>query len=79
MGNLQLYQNAFFEAFELSEGTDLNDLKYQTIEAWDSIGHLTLISNLEIAFEITLDMDDVVDFSSFEKGKQIMLKYAVEL
>ena len=44
------------------------------IPEWDSIGHMTLMSNLEEAFKVTLETDDIVDFSSFKKGKEILKK-----
>ena len=48
--NLIKYRDAFFEAFELEEDYELKDLKYQSIDEWDSIGHMTLISGLEESF-----------------------------
>ena len=44
---------------------------------WDSIGHMGMIAELEDAFNIELDTDDIIDFSSFEKGKEILQKYNV--
>ena len=36
-----------------------NTIKYNTIKEWDSVGHMTMIGNLEEAFNITLEMDDI--------------------
>ena len=36
------------------------------------------MSGLEEGFKITLETDDIVDFSSFKKGKEILKKYKVE-
>ena len=47
------------------------------METWDSVGHMSLIAALEDAFGIVLDVDDIIDFSSFEKGKEILGKYDV--
>jgi len=57
----------------------LADLKYQDIPQWDSVGHMSLIAALEEAFDIMFDTDDIIDLSSFEKGKEIIKKYNVEL
>ena len=54
-------------------------IKYNEIEEWDSIGHMTLMSALEEEFKITLETDDIVDFSSFEKGKEILKKYGISI
>ena len=79
MSNLEKYNNAFIETFEITED-QLAGLKYQDIEAWDSVGHMGLIAALEDAFDIMMDTDDIIDFSSYEKGKEILSKadYGVE-
>ena len=55
------------------------DIKYNEIPEWDSIGHMTLISALEEQYKISFDTDDIVDFSSFQKGIEILKKYKVEI
>ena len=79
MTNLEKYNKAFIESFEITEDK-LPGLKYQDIEAWDSVGHMGLIAALEEAFDIMMDTDDIIDFSSYEKGKEILAKeeYGVE-
>jgi acyl carrier protein len=71
MTNLEKYTNAFTETFGIS-AEDAGNLKYQGIEAWDSVGHMTLVSAIEDAFDIMMDTDDIIDFSSYEKGKEIL-------
>jgi acyl carrier protein len=78
MGNLQKYTTAFIETFEVEE-VDLAGLSYQDIPAWDSVGHMALMAELEDAFDVELDIDDIIDFSSFEVGKDIMKKYDIEV
>ena len=53
-------------------------IKYNEISKWDSIGHMSLISALEEGFGITMDIDDIVDFSSFKKGFDIFKKYGIK-
>ncbi len=78
MDNLQKYNRAFTETFSIEEG-QLKDLQYQGIDVWDSVGHMQLIAELEDAFDIMFDTDDIIDFSSYEKGKEILKKYEVEI
>ena len=73
MSNIEKYNKIFIDTFEITEG-ELPELKYQGIEAWDSVGHMNLIAALENEFEIMFDTDDVIDFSSYEKGKEILAK-----
>lgn len=71
MQNLEMYKQAFCEVFEITED-QLADLKYQDIAAWDSVGHMSLIAKIEEVFDIMMDTDDIIDFSSFEKGQEIL-------
>ena len=73
MSNIEKYNNAFMETFEIAESI-LPDLKYQDIAAWDSVGHMSLIAALEEAFDIMMDTDDIIELSSYEKGKEILAK-----
>lgn len=77
MSNVDKYRNVFLKSLSI-DASKLNDkLKYNDIPEWDSIGHMTLISGLEDEFKISIETDDIVDFSSFEKGKEILKKYKV--
>ena len=78
MTNLEKYNQAFVEALEITED-QLLGLEYQAIEQWDSVGHMGLVATLEDAFDIMMDTDDIIDFSSYEKGKEILAKnYQIE-
>lgn len=78
MSNLEKYNAAFIEAFGVS-AEQLPSLAFQSVAQWDSIGHMQLISTLEESFDIMMDTEDIMDFSSYEKGREYMLKYGVEL
>lgn len=78
MTNLEKYTRAFVDTFGINEA-QTEGLKYQEIKQWDSVGHMSLIAALEEAFDIMMDTDDIIDLSSFEKGKEIMRKYDVEI
>ena len=65
----------FIESFGLDESKLNADLIYESIPEWDSVGHMGMIAGLEDAFEIEMDTDDIIDFSGYEKGKDIMNKY----
>ena len=74
--NLALYKEIFCETFEITED-ELPGLKYQAIKAWDSVGHMALISRLEDGFDIMMDTEDIIDLDSFEHGIEILKKYDV--
>ncbi len=77
MSNTQKYKKAFIEGLGVDEKIITDKLKYNDIPEWDSIGHMTLMSNLEEAFSITIETDDIVDFGSFQKGMDILGKYKI--
>ena len=79
MNNLKKYNQSFIDTFSLNDEKKLNELKYNEIDEWDSIGHMTLIAALEESFKISFETDDIVDFSSYVKGKEILLKYKVKI
>ncbi len=78
MSNLENYKKAFLSSFPIKE-EQLEKLEYNQIDEWDSIGHMGLMSELEEKFKITLSTDDIVDFSSFQKGKKILKKYKINI
>lgn len=78
MTNLEKYKNAFMETLEVEE-MQLDGLAYQGVQAWDSIGHMNLIGELEDTFEIEMDADDVIAFSSYLKGMEILKKYGIDV
>ena len=56
----------------------LPGLKYRSIKIWDSMGHMNLLEDMEDAF-ISIDTPDVLSFSSYEKGMDILRKYGVDI
>ena len=67
------------ETFNIKEDKLKNNLEYDSIPEWDSVGHMTMVAALEEAFDIVLEMDDIIDFSSFNYGKEILKKYEIEI
>jgi acyl carrier protein len=77
MTNEEKYTAAFVEALGIDASKLTDDLAYSTIPEWDSVAHMQLISELEDQFDIMMETEDVLDLSSFGKGKEILLKYDV--
>lgn len=74
--NLKNYNKIFVESFGITED-QLTNLKYQDVPEWDSVGHMGLMGNLEEAYNIEMEIDDIIDFSSYQKGKEILAKYKI--
>lgn len=76
MTNEEKYTQAFMQTFEIDAET-AKTLEFQAIPAWDSVGHMGLVAALEEAFDIMLEPDDIVDMSSYAKGKELLGKYNI--
>lgn len=79
MENLEKYNNAFVEVFgaKLEELND--DYSKENVGEWDSVHQLTLISIFEEAFDIMFDPEDIMEMTSYAKGKELLAKYDVTL
>jgi acyl carrier protein len=73
------YADIFCSVFEVEPDQLLPDLAYQDIENWDSVGHMALMAALEDEFTIELDIDDIIDFSSYQTGKTLLRKYEINV
>ena len=78
MNNKQKYDQVFIATFSIDESKLDDNLEYNTIPEWDSVGHMGLIAELEEVFDIMMEMDDIIDFSSYKKGFELIAKYGVE-
>lgn len=79
MKNLEKYNNAFVQVFG-AKAEELNDsYSKETVDEWDSVHQLSLVAQMEDAFDIMLDPEDIMDLTSYAKGKEILKRYEVEL
>ena len=73
------YQDIFIKSLSIDSNKFNENIKYNEIPEWDSIGHMTLIAELEEEYKISFETDDIVDFSSFKKGITILKKYNINI
>lgn len=79
MENIEKYNNAFMQVFG-AKTEELNDnYGKETVEEWDSVHQLGLMTELEDAFDIMFDPEDIMEMTSYVKGKEILAKYDVSL
>lgn len=78
MDNLAKYQGVFKKIFGV-EGNELENLEYQSVEAWDSVGHMEMIVEIEDAFGIVMSPEDMMDILSYKKGIELLKKYGIEM
>lgn len=79
MENLEKYNNAFVQVFG-AKAEELNDnYGKDTVGEWDSVHQLSLIAELEEAFDIMLDPEDIMEMTSYANGKTLLKKYEVNI
>ena len=74
MNNTQKYNQAFIENFSINESKLTDDLIYNSIPEWDSVGHMGLVAALEEQFDIMMEMDDII-LKNYGNVKLISITY----
>ena len=77
MSNQEKYDAIFMNSILVTKDQLNSSLKYESVPTWDSIGHMSLIAALESEFSINFNIDDVIDFSSYFHGIEILKKYNI--
>ena len=75
--NHEKLRACFSQALGISLEQVTDTLAYNSIEEWDSVGHMTLVAALESAFGVMLDTEDILDLSSVAKAAEILGRYGV--
>jgi acyl carrier protein len=77
MTNKEKYDQVFIDSFSITADQLSENLVYQSVQQWDSIGHMGMVAALEEAFDIMMETDDIIDFGSYNKGVELLAKYNV--
>ncbi len=79
MENIEKFNKAFVEVFG-AKADELNDqYSKETVASWDSVHQLGLVAQFEEAFDIMFDPEDIMELTSYAKGKEILAKYEVTI
>lgn len=79
MSNKEKYTQVFVECFSVTPDVLNENFVYQCVPAWDSVGHMGMIAALEETFDIMMDTEDIIEFSSFTVGIEKLKKYGIEI
>lgn len=79
MENLEKYNNAFVQVFGAKPEELNDDYGKDTVDEWDSVHQLSLVAEFEEAFDIMFDSEDIMEMTSYAKGKELLKKYEVEI
>ena len=76
--NREKYDKVFVDCFAIKADQLNEGLAYQSVTSWVAVGHMGMVAALEEAFGIVLEMDDIIDFSSYHKGMELLRKYNID-
>lgn len=79
MTNLEKYNAAFMEVFGVEASVLGDNFTKENTDGWDSVHQLNIIALLEEAFDIMFDPEDIMEFTSWKKGQELVAKYGIEL
>lgn len=79
MTNLEKYKSIFVKVLKVKEEELNSNFTFANVDKWDSMAHVTLISELEDAFDIMFEPEDMLNYGSFENGIKILEKYNVKM
>lgn len=79
MTNLEKYNAIFTEVFGATVDQLGDNYNKETVSEWDSVHQLNIITLLEETFDLFLDPEDIMACTSYNAGKEILAKNAIEL
>ena len=79
MTNLEKLNEIFCEVFTVEASVLGSDFDKSSVDGWDSVHQLSLTSSVEDAFDIMLDAEDILEFTSYDNAKKVLAKYDIEL
>lgn len=79
MNNYEKYVKCFCEVLSLEKDFVKENVKLNETPDWDSVGHMELITAIEDEFDIMFDTEDILDFTTYEVGIEILKKHNIIL
>lgn len=79
MTNIEKLNKIFCEVFSVDSSVLGSEFNNTTIDDWDSVRQLSLTTAVEDTFDIMLDAEDILEFTSYDNAKQVLKKYNIEL
>jgi len=64
----------------LIDNSKISDgMSRKNVEEWDSMAHLMLVSEIESAFEVTMDDDDIMEIQTVGDIKKTLKKLGITI
>ncbi len=79
MTNIEKLNKIFCEVFSVEESALNSNFDKCNVDGWDSVRQLSLTTSVEDEFDIMLDAEDILEFTSYDNAKAVLAKYEIEL
>lgn len=79
MTNIEIFNQIFSEVFSVDASVLNANFNKDSVDGWDSVRQLSLTTAIEDEFDIMLDAEDILEFTSYENAKIVLAKYDIEL
>jgi acyl carrier protein len=77
MSNIEKLKEAFIEGLEIPV-EEVEAATMESVDKWDSIGQMSLVAIIEDVFGIEFEPDEVMQFTSFAAGVDILKNHNIE-
>lgn len=77
MTNVEIYKKCFVEGLELDINT-VENASMESVDSWDSIGQMSLVALVEDAFGIEFEPNELMAFTSYTAGLEILKSHGVK-
>ena len=78
MSKIEKLKEAFVEGLEIPI-EEVESATMESVDKWDSIGQMSLVAIIEDAFGIEFEPEEVMRFTSFTAGVDILKAHGIEL
>ena len=78
MNNIDKFNGIFTEVFGVAADALGDGFSKDTVEQWDSVHQINLVSLAEEAFDIMLYPEDIMAFTSYANAKEIVANQGIE-
>lgn len=65
------------EVLKIAPDRVTDDLEYGSIESWDSLGHVSLMLQIESVYDVEIDEDTMVELTSVHAIKEYVSRATV--
>ena len=78
MDNLKKYNDVFCKVLNVDESLLNENFTFKDVPQWDSVAHLSLISELEDVFDVMFESEDILHYGSYLNGIEILKRYGIQ-